>query len=101
MGACYEQGNGVAKDYVEAVKWCRKAADQNNAPAEYSLGACYANGEGVEKDDVEAVKWLRKAADQNDDWLNRVWAPATPMARRSQKLYRSHKSDSLAESQRN
>ena len=56
----------MAKDYVEAVKWYRKAAEQNHAEAQYNLGICYAGGQGVEKDYVEAVKWFRKAAEQND-----------------------------------
>ena len=50
---------------MEAVKWFRKAAEQNYAAAQYGLGLCYANGRGVAKDDVEAVKWSRKAAEQN------------------------------------
>src|SRR6266536_2938161 len=56
---------GVAKDKAEAVKWYRKAAEQNVADAQFSLGACYANGQGATKDDAEAVKWFRKAAEQN------------------------------------
>jgi TPR repeat protein len=56
---------GVAKDEAEAVKWFRKAAEQNVADAQFSLGVCYANGQGVTKDDAEAVKWFRKAAEQN------------------------------------
>ena len=55
----------MAKDQVEAVKWYRKAAEQNLAEAQYNLGVCYYNGEGVAKDEVEAVKWFRKAAEQN------------------------------------
>ena len=58
-------GEGVAKDQVEAVKWFRKAAEQNFAEAQYNLGVCYYAGEGVAKDQVEAVKWYRKAAEQN------------------------------------
>jgi TPR repeat protein len=58
-------GLGLAKDYVEAVKWCRKAAEQNHAHAQFNLGTCYANGHGVRKEEVEAVKWYRKAAEQN------------------------------------
>ena len=50
------------KDYTEAVKWWRKAAEQGNADAQYSLGVCYFFGHGVTKDEAEAVKWLRKAA---------------------------------------
>ena len=48
------------------MKWYRKAAEQNDAMAQYNLGCCYANGQGVAKDEVEAVKWYRKAAEQNN-----------------------------------
>ena len=65
LGFCYDDGRGVVKDYVEAVKWYRKGAGQNFAPAQFNLGYCYANGQGVVKDYVEAVKWYRKAAEQN------------------------------------
>jgi len=66
MGAAFHFGNlGVAKDDVEASKWYRKAAEQNNAPAQCNLGACYHDGQGVATDDVEAAKWYRKAAEQN------------------------------------
>src|SRR5260370_1425275 len=56
---------GVAKDEAEAVKWFRKAAEQNVADAQFSLGVCYANGQGVTEDAAESVKWFRKAAEQN------------------------------------
>ena len=65
LGLRYEQGKGVAQDQVEAVKWYRKAAEQNLAAAQYNLGIRYEHGEGVAKDQVEAVKWYRKAAEQN------------------------------------
>ena len=65
LGRCYEHGEGVTKDEVEAVKWYRKAAEQNDAQAEHDLGCCYANGQGVTKDYVEAAKWSCKAAEQN------------------------------------
>ena len=66
LGACYSNGQGVAKDQAEAVKWFRKAAEQKDAYAQKNLGVCYANGQGVAKDQAEAVKWYRKAAEQND-----------------------------------
>ena len=56
---------GVPKNQVEAVKWFRKAAEQNDAAAQYNLGVCFYNGDGVAKDQAEAVKWYRKAAEQN------------------------------------
>src|SRR6266446_7039763 len=65
LGLRYYNGDGVAKNFSEAVKWYRKAAEQNYALAQYNLGGCYAFGLGVAKDDVEAVKWYRKAAEQN------------------------------------
>jgi hypothetical protein len=46
------------------VKWFRKAAEQNYAPAQSNLGYCYDNGRGVEQDAEEAVKWYLKAAEQ-------------------------------------
>jgi TPR repeat protein len=37
---------GVMQDYVEAVKWFRKAADQGNADAQAALGGIYGAGQG-------------------------------------------------------
>jgi|GEM_PF-3448516 len=65
IGECYHDSVQEQQDYTEAIKWYRKAADQNYANAQYNLGACYANGTGVAKDDAEAVKWYRKAAEQH------------------------------------
>ncbi len=33
----YQTGWGVAKDYQEAAKWARKAADQGNAKAQFNI----------------------------------------------------------------
>jgi len=49
-------------DYVEAMRWLRKAADQGNADAQYDIGWIYEHGRGVAQDDAEAVRWYRKAA---------------------------------------
>ncbi len=54
----------MAQDFAEAVKWFRKAAEQNLADAQYNLGICYDQGRGVAKDDAEAVKLYREAANQ-------------------------------------
>jgi len=55
----------VAQDYVDAVKWNRKAADEGFAPAQSNLGVMYEHGQGVAQDYAEAAKWYRKAADQD------------------------------------
>ena len=66
------RGEGVAKDYAEAVKWYRKAADQDCVAAQYHLGVAYDHGWGVANDDVEAVKWYRKAAQQKKSHSSRL-----------------------------
>jgi TPR repeat protein len=57
----YEQ-----KDYAEAMRWYRKAADEDNADAQNKIGALYANGWGMALDYAEAMRWFRKAADQGN-----------------------------------
>ena len=39
LGHCYLNGEGVTKDYAEAVKWFRKAAEQGQAEAKEALKA--------------------------------------------------------------
>ena len=62
LGVRYAEGNGVAKDATEAVKWYRKAAEQGDAAAQVNLGVCYAVGNGVAKDYVIAYMWANLAA---------------------------------------
>ena len=71
----YWSGTGVKKDFQEAAKWYRKAADQGNAKAMVGLGFVFMNGYGVEKDYGEALTWFRKANDQNDGYalLRLAW----------------------------
>ncbi len=66
LGVIYLTGDGVPKDDVEAVKWLRKAADQDNPLAERYLAEMYFKGRGVPADNTEAAKWLRMAAEQGD-----------------------------------
>ena len=54
------------KNYTEAVKWYRKAAEQGHAGAQNNLGVCYEDGYRVTKDYAEAVKWYQKAAEQGN-----------------------------------
>jgi TPR repeat protein len=66
IGLAYLTGDGVHKDDVQALKWLRKAADQDNAIAERYLAEMYFKGRGVSADVAEAAKWLRLAAEQGD-----------------------------------
>jgi TPR repeat protein len=58
----------MAGDYQQAVAWYRKAADQNNIPAEMHLAALYRDGGGkiIPRDMEQAATWYRRAADQGD-----------------------------------
>lgn len=67
----YYYGQGVPRDYAEAVRWGRKAADQGYAKAEYGLGYMYYHGQGVPQDYGEAFRWWRKAADQGNAYAQR------------------------------
>ena len=64
LGLAYYNGEGVAKDFAEAVRWFRKAAEQGHAEAQLHLGMLYATGDGIPQDDKEAVRWWRQSAEQ-------------------------------------
>ena len=67
LGEAYYDGKGVTENLTEAVKWFTKAAEQENAKAQYNLGICYYYGYGVQyRDRGEAVKWYTKAAEQGN-----------------------------------
>jgi hypothetical protein len=64
LGLHYEQGQlGLPKDYFEAAKWYRKAAEQGHAGAQLYLGVFLCN---VKQEAVEAYKWLELAKQGND-----------------------------------
>ena len=60
----YYHGLGVKKDYKEAARWVRKAADQGDAQAQYNLGTICETGRGVKQELEEALAWYIKAAKQ-------------------------------------
>jgi TPR repeat protein len=62
----YYQNGGVAQDYAQAFRWCRKSAEQGYAKAQSALASMYYQGKGVARDYTEAVLWYRKAAEQGD-----------------------------------
>ena len=64
LGVMYAKGDGVEKDYGEAVKWYTKAAEQGHASGQNNLGVMYAKSDGVVQDYREALKWYTKAAQQ-------------------------------------
>ena len=54
----------TAKDFVEAAKWFRVAAEQGHVSSMLFLGnILYYGREGMEKNEAEGREWIRKAAD--------------------------------------
>ncbi len=68
LGSMYDLGEGVPRDYSEAMRWYRKAADQGDAHAQHDIGYLYERGRGVPQDYTEALRWYHKAADQGEAW---------------------------------
>ena len=64
LGKMYMDGDGVPRDYDEAVRWFRRAADQGHAGGQNGLGWAHSYGKGVSQDYKKAAKLYRLAADQ-------------------------------------
>jgi hypothetical protein len=60
----YYNGQGVSRDFNEAVKWFKLAADQGSALGQKNLGVMYDMGHGVPQDFKQAVKWYTLSATQ-------------------------------------
>jgi TPR repeat protein len=58
----YDSGQGVTQDYKQTVKWYRKAAEQGDVRAQYSLGSMYRLGRGVTQDYKSAHMWYNISA---------------------------------------
>jgi len=65
-GDRFYNGEGVEKDFEQAVAWYKKAAEQGYAQGQYYLGYCYYEGEGVEQDYAQAAALYSKAAQQGN-----------------------------------
>ncbi len=65
-GLKYYNGDGVKQDFIAAMEWFKKAADQGNAEAQCKIGSMYENGDGVKQDFIAALEWFKKAADQGN-----------------------------------
>ncbi len=62
VGMAYED----LKQYAEAAKWYRKAAEAGDNDAILTLSVLLLEGEKIPFDDEEAEKWLRVAANNGD-----------------------------------
>ncbi len=74
MACCYLQGKVVAKDYVKAIEWLRKASEDDHASALNNLGMRYVKGEGgLDVNFPKAIEYFRRAAMQgNSNAINNI-----------------------------
>ena len=66
LAALYFNGSLIPKDWEEAAKWAKAAAEAlegDDSDAEYFWGRCLLLGHGVDRDPEEAIKWLSSASD--------------------------------------
>ena len=78
LGLKYENGEGVPRNNVEAIKCSRRvvrrgacdwfliAAKQGPTKAKYNLRVIYNNGESLPQEKTDAVKWLRMVAEHGN-----------------------------------
>jgi uncharacterized protein len=66
IGKYYSAGRNGEPDRVEAVKWYRKAAEQNHTKAQVALGALYLHGRGTSMDLPGAIQMFERAASQGN-----------------------------------
>lgn len=63
----YNKGQGVPRDYKQAVIWYRKAAEQGHSHAQFHFGGMYYKGFGVPKDYTLAYMWWDIATKSGDE----------------------------------
>lgn len=68
LGLSYENGDGVRKSHVQAMKWYRKAADQGDPHAEAEIAFDLIKKERDGKFSKEGLEWLRKSAKHGYDY---------------------------------
>lgn len=68
LGEIYENGQGLAKDPVQAFSWYMKAAARNDKHGQLKVGWCYQKGIAVAADPSIAAIWYRAAAENDNIW---------------------------------
>ena len=58
----YWRGEGVDRDYQEALNWLTRAADLGHAGAQAKIGFMHTDGLGVKQDYGKAFDWFSRAA---------------------------------------
>jgi TPR repeat protein len=77
LARLFASGEGVERDYEQAVFWFTRAAQQNYLPAIHVLALAYEKGQlGLQVDYDKTLYWLGRGADRQDHWSIRRLARA-------------------------
>ncbi len=79
LGFNYYKGNGLEKNYTNAIYWLTKVAERGNIDAQSYLWDCY-SAEGAQRDTVKAIYWLTKVAEMVIHAHSVNWESFTPKA---------------------
>jgi hypothetical protein len=88
LGCIYADGQGVAQDYVKALKWFRIGAERGDVWSQFNVGRFYMDGDGVQKNLKDAYFWIGLAVKGSADnrplghWLEKVGSKLAPSERR-------------------
>jgi TPR repeat protein len=83
LGRMYLDGQGMAKDSKQGIRWLSLAADQGQYHAQAVLGALLFKGEYVPRDAVRGLMWLmlaRDAASSEETWIADSYTAALKQA---------------------
>ena len=84
LARIYLDGNGVAKDPKQAVRWLSLAAQKGQYQAQATLGAMLFRGQAVPRQAARGLMWLtlgRDAANPTDDaWIKELYDAAFKQA---------------------
>ncbi len=65
VGRLYEYGEGVEKDFENAMIWYQRAAQKGQGDAQYRIGLYYIN-ESPDKNEALGLYWIQSAADNDN-----------------------------------
>lgn len=67
LGSIYFIGNGVERDYQQALSFARKGCDLKSSLGCHIQAVSYLEGKGVKQDVVKGIKLLRRNCDENSN----------------------------------
>jgi len=80
LARCYETGDGIEKNIIEAVRWYLKAADQGKVEAEAILCTRYGYSRNTNAAQAKPTITPAKKVNNSSDWLFFLGIVLVPIA---------------------